>query len=66
MVWETSPADNETCPECGAVYKVEITRFPCRDQDHFTCDCGYRMREWNSTHSYGYTLLTPGKLPADE
>ena len=66
MTWETSSAPNETCPKCGAVYKVEITQFPCRVKDRFTCDCGYRMRERNDTRSsYGYTLVTPGRPPTE-
>jgi hypothetical protein len=51
MIWETSSAPNETCPKCGAVYKVEITHFPCRVKDHFTCNYGYRMRTRNDTRS---------------
>lgn len=56
------------CPHCKSVYKVTITRFPCRDSDHQTCEvCDGRI-SWNDTRSpSNFRLLKKGvNMPKDD
>jgi hypothetical protein len=48
-----------TC-ECGAVYRVRVTRSPFPDTDTANCDvCGKEMDRWrNSTSFRSYELVT--------
>jgi predicted nucleic acid-binding Zn ribbon protein len=57
QTWKSKKGPDETCPKCGAIYSVTITRLPVRDSDYFDCEkCGHRMKEWNGTTSYNYEL----------
>ena len=61
QTWQSENRPNETCPECGSVYKVMVTRFPCKDRDCFQCIvCMHPMREWNGTYSYSYEIISQG------
>jgi hypothetical protein len=62
--WDVSPAPDETCAMCGAVYEVRIHRLPARDRDGFECRCcGHEMQSWNSTDAYKYRLKQIGLVP---
>ena len=48
QTWQSERRPNETCPECGSVYEVTVTRYPHRDKDSFECVvCNHKINEWN-------------------
>ena len=60
--WSRSPAADQTCPNCGAVFQVLIERIPHKDRESFDCtECGTEVDEWNTTELRFYTLKHPGK-----
>lgn len=40
--WGTDDTGRKTCPNCGSIYAVKITRLPLKDKDFFDCQvCGH-------------------------
>jgi predicted Zn finger-like uncharacterized protein len=65
-IWNSSAGSDAECKECGAIYKVTVTRLPVKDGDSFKCEiCGSTMRTWSSTLVPSFELKAPGKKPAD-
>ena len=62
VTWKSEERGTIACPECGRVYKITVTRFPHRDQDHFDCCCGNRIHSWNSTEAPSYELVSEPEL----
>ena len=63
-VWHTEDGSDFTCPHCGALYAVRITRYPVRESESATCDiCHQTMNSWRSTDSPSYTLIRRTKPP---
>lgn len=52
---------DETCPDCGAIFGVEIDRDPCKSRTFAKCDdCGKVLKECYDTYTYFYTLKSHG------
>ena len=55
--WHEEPG-RWTCEHCGAVYEVNIRRFPGRDADDHECEVCRKPMRWNSTESpSGFKLI---------
>jgi predicted RNA-binding Zn-ribbon protein involved in translation (DUF1610 family) len=62
--WSSEQGADETCPKCGSVYRVTVSRLPSRDSDRFVCEvCGEVVKSWRGTHSYEYELKQRGTPP---
>jgi len=58
QTWSSENTGIEICKNCGAKYKVTITRYPCKDSDSFDCvKCGKLLKSWNDTESPSFTLI---------
>lgn len=57
-------ADEQTCPRCGAVYRVRSVKVPFRDNDSYTCACGETLGSWNGSRIQQFELLKPGNPDA--
>lgn len=60
QAFTTTKAPNETCPQCKAVYAVQVYKAPMKEHDRFVCKCGYVMRDMKSTQTFEYSIIEPG------
>ncbi len=67
QTWNSEPAPDESCAQCGSIYTVTVSRFPARDRDKFDClVCGHTIRSWNDTYSWSYKLKVRADWPAEK
>lgn len=61
QTWTKGQGADETCENCGAIYVVELTRWPGKSSGEFTCaECDHLIARWNSTYDKDFTLKQSG------
>jgi predicted Zn finger-like uncharacterized protein len=59
--WGRAKGDDESCPKCGSVYEVTVSRFPAKDEGRFKCEvCSHVVRTWNDTYDWSFKLKKRG------